>query len=185
MITFQTVLIAYFLMITAYTFVEVYLQKRYNNGERAKTEKSFLLLILPFYMVIYFAPLENYLLNLTLHISSISIGMALFIAAVIIRVSAMNTLNKNFSIAIEAKNDGKLIETGIYKQIRHPLYLAVMLMVIGSALIFSCMVAWFFVALTFAGVIIRIRKEESFLMEQFPEYSAYMVRSKKMLPFIY
>lgn len=185
MINFQTVLIAYFLMITAYTFVEVYLQKRYNTGERAKTEKSFLLLILPFYIVIYFAPLENYLLNRSLHIYSISLGASLFVAAVFTRISAMSTLNKNFSIAIEAKNGGKLIETGIYKQIRHPLYLAVMMMVIGSALIFSCIIGWFFVALTFVGVIIRIRKEESFLIKQFPEYSAYMVRSKKMIPFIY
>lgn len=185
MINFSRLLIAYFLMIIIYTFIEVYLQKRYNKGERGKTEKTFLLLILPFYVVIYFAPLENYLLDLTLNIYSIGAGLALFIAAVLIRVSAMNTLNKNFSIAIETKEDGKLVENGIYKLIRHPLYLAVMMMVMGSALIFNCVICWFFVALTFAGVLIRIKNEELFLIKQFPEYNAYIARSKKMIPFIY
>ncbi len=185
MINFSHLLIAYILMITAYTFVEVYLQKRYNKGERGKTEKTFLLLILPFYIVIYFAPLENYLLDLTLKFNTIIAGSVLFVAAVLIRVTAMHTLNRNFSITIEAKEDGKLVETGIYKLIRHPLYLAVMMMVGGSALIFNCIICCFFIALTFIGVLIRIKNEEAFLMKQFPEYSLYMVRSKKLIPFIF
>ncbi|HUX57492.1 MAG TPA: hypothetical protein VMV77_10990 [Bacteroidales bacterium] len=52
-------------------------------------------------------------------------------------------------------------------------------------IIFSCLFMWIFVLLTLIGILSRIKKEESFLAQQYEEYAGYKKRTKKLLPLIY
>lgn len=185
MSTESLLLIGYFVMVFIYSLIEVKLQRRFTQGKREKTEPAFLLLIIPFYLAIYLAPFEHYVLPRNPNWYLIATGYILFILAVFIRVNAMLTLRKNFSIAIETKQDGQLIQSGIYKYIRHPLYLATLIMVASSCLIFNCLISWLFVGLTTWGIILRIQKEEQFLMDQFRGYPDYCKSSRKLVPGIY
>lgn len=79
----------------------------------------------------------------------------------------------------------KLRTNGIYRFIRHPMYTSVIFVFIG----FSLYMTAYFTFLTNIGVIIflitKIKFEEHQLLEKFPEYRSYQLKTKKLIPFIY
>ena len=67
----------------------------------------------------------------------------------------------------------KLIQSGPYRYVRHPMYLAVILTAIGALLIFCTWAMVLFSVMSF-GVILRARQEEWLLAEEFGEvWKAY------------
>jgi protein-S-isoprenylcysteine O-methyltransferase Ste14 len=75
-----------------------------------------------------------------------------------------------------------LVDTGIYRHIRHPLYSGVILGAFGAAL------AHGHVAPILVAVVIGVfftfksRYEEALLRQTYPEYAAYMTRTGRFLP---
>lgn len=93
-------------------------------------------------------------------------------------------LGKYYSYGL--KPPEKLIKHGIYKHIRHPLYLAMLLYTAGIPLTFSS-VYGFMLTLGFISFIMyRIKIEDKMLIEKFEdEYREYMKKTKKLIPYIY
>jgi protein-S-isoprenylcysteine O-methyltransferase Ste14 len=76
----------------------------------------------------------------------------------------------------------RLVQTGIYARVRHPLYTSVMLVSLGWALVWK---SW--PALVAALALIpffhaKARREERWLREQFPDYTDYERRVPRFLP---
>lgn len=68
----------------------------------------------------------------------------------------------------------KIVTTGVYSKIRHPLYLSLITMNIGIALAFGVMMTFALVLLTVIHWIITALKEEETLLKTFPhEYTRY------------
>jgi protein-S-isoprenylcysteine O-methyltransferase Ste14 len=109
----------------------------------------------------------------------------MFLIGMAIRLLGLMKLRQNFSMAIECKDENLLATSGIYKFIRHPLYLATILIASSGCLIFSSVVCWAFFLLLVFGIIKRIDKEEVFLAMQFSEYKTFSRSKKKLVPFIY
>lgn len=83
------------------------------------------------------------------------------------------------------RDSAVLVTNGIYRYIRHPMYLSVLSGLTGLTL-FYC--SYYTLILCSAGVIfitIKIKYEETFLTARFHEYKAYSKKSKKLIPFIY
>jgi len=80
-----------------------------------------------------------------------------------------------------------LVTNGIYKKIRHPMYLSALLNVLAIALIFSswgALVIMLFAVLP--AVIYRINIEEEVLLTHLgSDYRQYLDNSKKMIPGIW
>lgn len=80
----------------------------------------------------------------------------------------------------------KLIEGGIYRWVRHPLYLAALLVVTGTLLLRSAVVTlalWFPSAACF---VLAAWYEDRFNAEKFGEdYRRYQARSKLLIPFLF
>lgn len=68
---------------------------------------------------------------------------------------------------------------------RHPMYLAIILLLAGACIILKSAFSWLFVIMNFYALHIRIKKEEVFMKENFPEYSFYMKKTYKLFPFLY
>jgi len=111
-------------------------------------------------------------------------GLDLFLAGLSMRLVGRRTLGKHYSYGL--KPPEKLIKHGIYKHVRHPIYLAMLLYTSGVPLVFSSIYG-FMPTLGFIPFILyRIKIEEKMLIEKFgDEYREYMKKTKKVIPFIY
>lgn len=115
------------------------------------------------------------------------IGVVLSFAAVAFAIWARITLGKNWSGAvITLKEDHKLVTTGPYKFVRHPIYTGYFLATLGTALTIGTVASYLATLMIFIGFLIRMQKEETLMTHQFPsEYPAYKQKSKKLIPFVW
>jgi protein-S-isoprenylcysteine O-methyltransferase Ste14 len=106
-------------------------------------------------------------------------GMAIGIWA----VAVMGIGNMNVSPLL--KDGATLVTSGPYRLIRHPMYLAVLL-VIWPVVIdhFSLLRIAAGIILTI-DLIVKMPFEESLLKERFAEYEAYMKTTKRLIPLIF
>jgi len=103
----------------------------------------------------------------------------LLLAGTSITVVGMATLRRSFSISVEARTP---VVHGLYRWIRHPIYLGEMTSVVGVALIRTPVPA-FGVAIAFIVLqTLRATWEEAKLRATFPEYEAYRARTGMFLP---
>ena len=91
-------------------------------------------------------------------------------------------LRSSFSIMPEAR---ELITSGLYRFVRHPLYLAEEVAAVGSVMQFLSAWTVMLFVLHIAFQLRRIGNEEAVLSQVFPEYSAYKVKTYQIVPGIY
>ncbi len=91
-------------------------------------------------------------------------------------------LGRSFSVMAEAR---RLVTTGAYRIVRHPLYVAEELAVIGMVMQFLSLWTALLLAVQLAFQLRRMRNEEAILGETFPEYDAYKSRTARLIPGIY
>jgi protein-S-isoprenylcysteine O-methyltransferase Ste14 len=179
------IILIYFLSIAVYGIAEIILQLWFSKWKFNRIDKSLIPIMIPFYLSIYLAPVENILVQKNLSYILIMTGFSILLVGVIIRISSLLTLKQNFSLAIESDTTNFIVAKGLYKYIRHPLYLAVLVISMSGCIIFSCIIIWIFVILTLIGVIRRIKEEEALLILNHKEYKEYMKKTFKLVPFIY
>src|SRR5271157_2458094 len=112
-------------------------------------------------------------------------GCVVLSAGIILRLAALVQLGTGFSTKVEKSEGQRLTTTGMYRLVRHPLYLATLLQVAGSGIMLCSVVALALFPLCVAGVLVRIRKEERFMMVEFPEYGLYMKKTRRLIPWLY
>jgi protein-S-isoprenylcysteine O-methyltransferase Ste14 len=94
-------------------------------------------------------------------------------------IYALIFLGRAFSIMAEAR---ALRTTGPYAFVRHPLYLAEELIVLGAMIQYPQPWAVMIGIGQFAFQLIRMRNEERVLAAAFPEYTAYAARTARLIP---
>jgi protein-S-isoprenylcysteine O-methyltransferase Ste14 len=100
----------------------------------------------------------------------------------IFTVLVLLRLGRSFSILPEGR---RLVTTGPYKIVRHPLYLAEAVATLGVLINFLSPWALILVAAQTALQLVRIRYEERVLRETFPEYAEYAKHTAQLIPGIY
>jgi protein-S-isoprenylcysteine O-methyltransferase Ste14 len=99
------------------------------------------------------------------------------VSAIILFLFAASTMGKNWSVVARTRPDHQLIRSGPFAMVRHPIYLALLLYLIGFA---AALGHWrqlvLAIPLYLAGTFIRIRDEEALLRAQFGEKHARYVR---------
>ena len=115
------------------------------------------------------------------------IGLAFLMLGVIFRLVVVYNLGKYFTVDVTIVKDHKLITDGFYKYIRHPSYTFSLLTFVGLALVLDNYTSAIILLIpVFLMFFYRIKIEEKVLTEQFGiEYTDYMKRTKKLIPFIY
>ncbi len=116
-----------------------------------------------------------------------TIGLILMIIGLIIRIISILTLKKQFTFTVTKIENHSLIETGMYKFIRHPGYLGQIMLLLGCSI---SLANWLSIVgmmvPVLAGFIYRISVEEKFMVEQMgQDYLDYRKRTKRLIPGIY
>lgn len=93
-------------------------------------------------------------------------------------------LGSNWSITLEVRDQHQLVTYGIYRVVRHPMYLALLLYSAGQALVVPNWLAGPCYGIAFALVCaFRVGPEERMMLEELgTAYDAYMARSKRLIP---
>jgi protein-S-isoprenylcysteine O-methyltransferase Ste14 len=113
-------------------------------------------------------------------------GVALFTIGGIIRLWPVFVLGRRFSGLVAIQPGHKLVTTGIYRLIRHPSYLGLMIGALGWALAFRSGVGVILAALNLIPLVARMDAEEALLTSEFgSEYESYRARTSRLLPGIY
>jgi protein-S-isoprenylcysteine O-methyltransferase Ste14 len=113
-------------------------------------------------------------------------GIVLVVVGTTIRLAGVWSLGKQVSGHVTIQEDHQLVQTGIYRHLRHPMYLGFVIMNPSLALIFRSWLVFPFLIWTLIFVLLRIGQEERLLGEHFgSEFESYRRRTWRLVPHIY
>jgi protein-S-isoprenylcysteine O-methyltransferase Ste14 len=97
-------------------------------------------------------------------------------------VVVLTQLRNSFSVMAEAR---QLVTSGVYRRVRHPLYLGEEIAAIGVVMQFFSLWTALLLIVQIGFQLRRMRNEEVILTEIFPEYEGYRARTARILPGIF
>ena len=91
----------------------------------------------------------------------------------------------NFNIRPEPRTDGRLVRSGPYRWVRHPMYGSVLLLAAGASAWLGSVLGWGLL-LALLGVLVgKASLEERWLMQRYAEYGEYRQHTWRLLPGVY
>lgn len=91
----------------------------------------------------------------------------------------------NFNVRPEPKSGGVLVTSGPYRHVRHPMYLAGLVMMAGFCVGYGTPWRWAALA-ALAGVLgAKMVIEEAAMAARHPGYAAYARSTKRIVPFVW
>ncbi|TCT07585.1 protein-S-isoprenylcysteine O-methyltransferase [Aquabacter spiritensis] len=114
-------------------------------------------------------------------------GVLVFLAALWLFWRTHKALGRQWSVTLELRDAHRLITSGVYARVRHPMYSAFFLWALAQALLLPNLLAGFSGLIGF-GILffLRVGEEEAMMREAFgAEYDAYCARTKRVVPYLY
>lgn len=107
-------------------------------------------------------------------------------AGLVLGVWALVEMRRSrFRILPEPYANTRLLTSGPYRFIRHPMYCALLLFSMGMLLIHLSGTRLFMAGLLFLVLHLKIRREEELLLKRFPVYADYSRHTKRLFPLLY
>ena len=140
------------------------------------------------YLLMMYGPRFPYPLNLRIvpHVAPAAITAAILcVIGLAFAVWARVTLGRNWSGIVTLKEGHELVERGPYRFVRHPIYTGILAMFFATALALGHLSGFAATVLMFVSFWIKLRDEETLMLQQFPEqYADYRQRVKRIIPFL-
>ena len=162
------------------------LRKRLNAKEEEKEQKT----VVALSGVLFFAAFVVAGLNWRFQWSvlpewAVWIAAALFLACYLLYAEVLRE-NTYLSRTIEVQENQKVIDTGLYGIVRHPMYMATTLLFLMIPLVLASPLSFLILLLYLPLIAKRIRNEESVLEKGLEGYKDYKQRVKyRIIPFIW
>ena len=162
------------------------LKKRLSVKEKQGEQKQVILFSAVMFLVGFITAGLNYrykwieLPNIVIGISSVIFVLAYILYAEVLRE------NMYLSRTIEVQDNQKVIDTGLYGIVRHPMYAVTILLFLTMPLILGSIIS-FVIFLIYPVIIFkRIKNEEAILEKDLKGYSEYKEKVRyKIIPFIW
>lgn len=186
------VIMGFFVVFFGWTLLsEMYIFKEPDDHVIADNDRnSYLLMTLFYFLGLLYAAVDfgmHYTRMAALEPNIIGVGFIVFILSCVIRWIAFKQIGKFFNHRVSVYQAHRLVKTGIYSLVRHPIYLGNILGFLAIPLIFSSGGGLAIMLLTTVpATIYRINLEEEFLLRHFgEEYKEYMKNTKRLIPGIW
>lgn len=162
------------------------LRKRLNTNEKEKEQKKVVLLSSLMFLIGFIIAGLNYrynwipMPNIVVIVSSI-----LFLVAYILYAEVLRE-NVYLSRTVEVQDNQKVIDTGLYSIVRHPMYTITILLFLTMPLILGSLIS-FIIFLVYPILIAkRIKNEEEVLEKELNGYKEYKNKVKyRLIPFVW
>jgi protein-S-isoprenylcysteine O-methyltransferase Ste14/rhodanese-related sulfurtransferase len=131
------------------------------------------------------APVDNALRHLNVSPIQQAAGALLGLGGLVLGLSSYRALGRNFRVFAAPRRSGSLVRRGVYARVRHPMYTAVVMALLGYVICFGSLLAlpfWLGCAILY---VVKAAREEPLLAQRYPEYGEYRERTWKFLPFIW
>lgn len=121
----------------------------------------------------------------TLPRTAVIIGAVLFLASYVLYAEVLRE-NTYLSRTIKVQEDQKVIDTGLYGIVRHPMYSATLLLFLSIPIVLGSVFS-FIIFLAYPFIIAkRIKNEEAFLEKELAGYAEYKAKVKyRLIPFVW
>jgi protein-S-isoprenylcysteine O-methyltransferase Ste14 len=173
--------------ITVWLLAAASTKRTVYRESRAQRLRYWVLLVISYLLLLYGRELP-YPLNLRVIPRATPIACAaafLCVAGLGFALWARVTLGRNWSGVVTLKEGHELVQRGPYRFVRHPIYTGVLIMFFATALVQSHLAGFVGVLLMFASFWIKLDREETLMLRQFPErYAAYQKGVKRIIPFV-
>ena len=162
------------------------LRKRLNAKEKESEQEMLLLLGGVMFICGFIVSGLNYRLNwIILPKRIVFIATLIFISTYILYGEVLRE-NMYLSRIIEIQEDQKVIDTGLYSIVRHPMYSSTILLFLSIPLILGSLLSFLIFMLYPIIIANRIKNEEQVLEQGLKGYSEYKKKVKyKVVPFIW
>ena len=162
------------------------LKNRLNTKEEQKEQKNIIKLSgLMFVTGFVVAGLTHRFNWYTLHDSVVNIACVIFLIGYSIYMEVIRE-NMYLSRTVKICENQKVIDTGLYGIVRHPMYLATVFMFLSMPLVLGSIYSFLIFCIYPFIIAMRIKKEEEFLKKELRGYSKYLEKVKyRLIPFIW
>ena len=110
--------------------------------------------------------------------------IAVQVGAVLLMIAARLTFGLRSFHATASPTAGGVVSSGPYAFWRHPIYSAVIYFLWAGALDALALPGMLWALVGTAGAVVRMLLEERMLVARYPEYRAYMTRTRRVIPFV-
>lgn len=112
-------------------------------------------------------------------------GLVMLVTGVALYRFAGRALGSALSPFIQPREGASLVTRGLYRHLRHPIYLGEALIAVGAPLTLGCRWVLALSVAALAVLAVRTTFEERALARTFPDYPRYAAKTKRLVPFLY
>ena len=162
------------------------LKRRLNAKEKETEQKKVVALSGVMFIVAFVVAGLNFRYSwIAMPTWSVWSAVAVFLLSYIMYAEVLRE-NEYLSRTIEVQENQKVVDTGLYGIVRHPMYSATVLMFLSMPLVLGSLPS-FVIMLAYIPIIVkRISNEEKVLMNELCGYREYCDRVKyRLFPFVY
>ncbi len=162
------------------------LRKRLNVNEKESEQRSVIFLSGIMFLAAFILAGLSFRFDWLMLPFTVSIIFAIvFLAAYALYAEVLRE-NTYLSRTVEVQEDQKVISTGLYGVVRHPMYMVTVLLFLSMPLVLGSLIS-FVVTLCYIPIIAkRIRNEEQVLEKGLPGYEDYKKKVRyRLIPFVW
>ena len=162
------------------------LRKRLNAKEEEKEQKWVVALSMLMFIAAFVVAGLNWRFQwLVLPNWAVWLAAALFLFGYSLYAEVLRE-NTYLSRTVEVQEDQKVIDTGLYGVVRHPMYMATLILFLAMPLVLASPISFLIMLIYIPLIAKRIRNEEAVLEQGLKGYREYKQRVKyKVIPFIW
>ena len=162
------------------------LEKRLNAKEEQNEQKTVVILSGIMFLAAFVSAGLSYRFGfLVLPLWAAKTGAVFFLCAYVMYAEVLRE-NTYLSRTVEVQENQKVIDTGLYGVMRHPMYCATLFLFLSMGIVLGSLVSFAFLLLYIPIIAKRIKNEEQVLEEGLDGYSDYKKRVRyKVIPFIW